>query len=74
MRLTLPYINALQLLEIAPAQIRQYQSYHMDDWMLQNRLNQWQSGSYASPVVAFGFYLLTSANQYRSANNNGNRL
>jgi hypothetical protein len=49
MRLTLPYINALQLLEIAPAQIRQYQSYHMDDWMLQNRLNQWQSGSYASP-------------------------
>lgn len=62
-RLTLPYINALQLLEVAPAQITQYQSHHMDDWMLQNRLLQWQSGQYANPWLrADSIYLQLQTN------------
>ena len=50
-RLTIPFINALQLVEIAPSQIRQYQTRHMDDYLHYNRLNEWQSGSYTSPYL-----------------------
>lgn len=45
----LPFVNPLHLLELAPAQIEQYLSRHVDDWMLSNRLNRFQQGaSYAN--------------------------
>lgn len=44
MRLLLPYINPIHLMEIEPSQLDQYLSRHMDDWMLSNRLNRWQGG------------------------------
>lgn len=40
----LPYINALHLVEVGPAQVEQYLSRHVDDWFLSNRLNRFQGG------------------------------
>ncbi len=48
-RLIIPLVNSLKLLETAPQIIAQYMSKHMDDWMLSNRLNSWQAGSYRHP-------------------------
>lgn len=49
MSLYIPYCLPLKFIEISPSQVVQYVSKHMDDWMLQNRLNEWQKGFYANP-------------------------
>lgn len=48
MKVLLPYISALKLLEVAPSQVEQYLSKHMDDYFLNHRLNRWQFGRYAN--------------------------
>lgn len=48
-RLTISHINPLNYVEVEPAEIPQYISRHMDDYLLSNRLNPWQSGSYLQP-------------------------
>lgn len=47
-RLDIPYILPLHFVEINPQQLVQYLSRHPDDWLLQNRLNIWQYGTYAN--------------------------
>lgn len=48
MSLNIPYILPLKFVEVEPQQIVQYVSRHMDDWLLQNRLNTWQRGKFAN--------------------------
>lgn len=62
--LYLPYILPIQLVKVDPAQIAQYLSRHIDDWMLQNRLNRFQDrATYANQwLQADSIYLQFPSN------------
>lgn len=46
MSLHLPFILPLKFVEVAPQQVVQYVSRHMDDYLLHNRWTRWQYGYY----------------------------
>lgn len=43
------YANPLTFVEVDPIQIPQYLFRHMDDYLLDNRLTQWESGKFLQP-------------------------
>jgi hypothetical protein len=44
-RIYIPYLNPLNLVEVDPAEVPQYESMHIDDYWWKERLNKWQQGT-----------------------------
>lgn len=53
-RIKIPYLNPLNFVDVSPIQVPQYISKHMDDYLKEERLTQWEqqpNGIYQQPFL-----------------------